>query len=385
MANKKLTELPTSNNPPSESCLTYVVDQTDTTDGPYGTSKQVNVRTLVENIVPSTTELSVSGALQSYIDYCLSKTGHVKLPPGIITLPAADEIVLYRTIGGVIEGAGRPHEISTGTNGWVNVTGGDRAYTLIRKLSGGTKQIFRMEPAINVTFQNFGIENPSHDGFKLVGVSGWGGGHIFMNNVSGMSLKKFFTASGALNAADVVFTGIQLRNCAIGLEVNHQQGVNWLFDGQCYLYNVDIAVLLRNGGYVHLDNTCGFGVKTWVRADTGGPNLMPTCRITNLYSDRTPPDSPPVIVDFSRATDYTAAIIDGFRVTDNSVDTPNSGHSMFLTPTGVSGASSYSYPSGTFRSGITIRDIDFMRFPRIFNATPTGLANPYGDQGYPKT
>lgn len=390
MANKKLTQLTDLTNPKADKCVLYTVDKNDTTDGVGGTSKKVTARTLIEGNIPTPTELSAPGALQEYITSSLQRTGICQLPRGIITIPNGEKITLNRVHSGIIRGAGQAYAPTGSGSQWINPTNGIRAYTIIRK-TGGSSEVFYLYGTNNLTLEHFSVENPNRYCFKYTTeyIGSYTANYLKMNQVGGLDCSVFFHAYSAENnnAADVNFSGCMFNQCDVVLKVDHNQGMNWHFEKQCYFLQTEIAVLLKGGGRVVLDNCCGHTVKTWIRADQGGGNIMPTCIINNLYSDRpTPPNTPPVIVDFSRATGPVNAIVDGFNVTDGDGEYgpnfPNSGHPLFIAPTGAGALYYWTKPTGTLRGGIVVRDIDFCAFPRTFNPDPVSTTNPWGDQGF---
>lgn len=396
----KLSQLETLAAPDPSKCLLYVVDEDDQpTEESAGTSKKVYADVLYKSMIPTATELSQPGALQTYIEESLEATGICQLPPGIITIPDNEKITLNRFHSGIIRGTGQAYAPTTSGSQWITPTNGIAAYTIIRK-TGGSSEVFYLYGVNNVTLEHFSVENPGRYCFKYTTeyVGGYTANYLKLNQVGGLDCSVFFHAyaqDANNNAADVRFNACMFNQCDVVLKVDHDQGVNYLFDGQCFFLSIEIAVLMKGGGRVHLDNCSGHTVKTWVRHDGGGSNLLPTIRITNLFSDRpTPPSTPPVIIDFSRGTGPTSAIVDGFNITDGAGEYtgtsgapaipqyPNSGHPIFLKPTGAFALTYWDRPSGTQGAGIIVRDIDYCTMPRTFNLVPTSTTNPWGNQGF---
>ncbi len=282
--------------------------------------------------VPTAEALSEPRALAAYVTESLTTTGRCVLPVGVIKTDTP--VVLKRLHGGVIEGAGPAYAPAESRNGWRSHPETIQASTLI-VATDPTQPAIVLEAAINTELRNFSVETTGV-GVAYKQVPGWGNANAYLHRVAFHGCGIAFKAgekSTDHNAADVTFNGCQFYRCGTGLEVNHLQGVNYLFDGMCFFGHVDRAVVFNEGGFSHLENCTGFDVGTWLTLSGGGSNLMP-CRITHLYSDRKKEDTPPVIVDASRATNQTRVLVDGVKVTQHGLHDRlyYSGHVYYRLP-----------------------------------------------------
>lgn len=272
----------------------------------------------IPQTVPTAEELSAPGALQDYVNESLTKDGRCVLPPGVIKTDRPIELLQIH--GGVIEGSGPAYVGADSKSGWRTGQSTLQASTLI-VATDPTRPAIVMRATITPELRNFGIETAGV-GVAYQHRTGWGNAFARLHRVSFHGCEIGFKAGderGDHNAADVTLDGCLWFDCQTGLEVNHQQGVNYLFDGLCYFQHVARAVVFNEGGFSHLDNCAGFGVGTWLTIKGGGPNLMP-CRITHLYSDRTKNTPPPVIVDASQASEQVRVVVDGVKVTRHGVN-----------------------------------------------------------------
>lgn len=308
---------------------------------------------LVLPMQPTAEQLSEPGALDAFVTDSLKASGRCVLPPGVIKTDRP--ISLQRVHGGVIEGAGPPYAGADSKSGWRIHPDTIQANTLI-VMSDPSQPAIVMAAAINVELRNFGVET-SGVGIAYRQVPGWGNAYAHLHRVAFHGCEIGFKAGdqrGDHNAADVTFDGCLFFKCKTGLEVNHQQGVNYLFDGLCFFGHVERAVVFNDGGFSHLDNCTGFGVGTWLTLKGGGPNLMP-CRITHLYSDRTKDDPPPVIVDATGATNQVRVVVDGVKVTQHGLNDRlyHAGHVYYRLPADYK----------RWKSQIKVRDNDMNNYP----------------------
>lgn len=302
---------------------------------------------------PTAAALSEPGAIAAYVTESLKATGRCVLPAGVIKTDVP--IVLKRLHGGVIEGAGPAYAPCDSKSGWRSHPETIQATTMI-VMTDPTQPALIMEAAINVELRNFGVETTGV-GIAYKQVPGWGNANTYLHRIALHGCEIGFKAghkSTDHNAADVTFNGCLFYNCKTGLEVNHFQGVNYLFDGMCFFGHVERAVVFNDGGFSHLENCTGFDVGTWLTINGGGPNLMP-CRITHLYSDRTKDDTPPVIVDATGATNQARVLVDGVKVTQQGLHDRlyYSGHVYYRLPKDYK----------RWKSAIRVRDNDLNNYP----------------------
>jgi len=308
---------------------------------------------------PTAETLSEPGALAEYVTKSLRTKGRCVLPIGIIKTDKT--IDLYRVLGGVIEGVGMAAGSSSHPDGFRTVEATTQAHTTIV----GPNPVFRLRACQGLSIEHLTIESDRKgesdggDADEGVGISyehvpGWPCNYLTLHKVAfGTPIGfKAGEKSGDHNAADVTFSDCYFTDCKIGLEVNHNQGMNYRLTG-CNFLMVETAVLLNRGGMVHLLDCFGF-VEQWLVIKGGGPNLMP-CRITNLNSDREPQHRPPVIVDASESTDQVRVIVDGVKVTQQGLHDRlhYSGHVYYRLPKNHKRS----------KSAIRVRDNDLNNYP----------------------
>jgi hypothetical protein len=302
---------------------------------------------------PTAAALSEPGALAAYVTESLKATGRCVLPVGVIKTDVP--IVLERLHGGVVEGSGPPYAGAESKSGWRSHPDTVQASTQI-VMTDPVQPAITMKATINVELRNFGVET-SGVGLAFKPSPGWGNSFLHLHRVAFRGCEIAFKAGEEKtdpNAADVSFSSCQFYSCKTGLEVNHLQGVNYLFDGLCFFGHVERAVVFNEGGFSHLENCTGFDVGTWLTINGGGPNLMP-CRITHLYSDRTKDDPPPVIVDATGATNQARVVVDGVKVTQQGLHDRlhYSGHVYYRLPKDYK----------RWKSAIRVRDNDLNNYP----------------------
>lgn len=299
----------------------------------------------LEVTYPTAEELSEPGALQAYCDDRASRGLKIVLPPGYIR-NANVSLAYYH--GVEIVGSGCSHVSPSSKNGWRTHPQVKKAFTIL--VSGdATKPVIRLAPCMELKLSDFSIKS---DG---IGVDwpqwrGWGGAHLKIDSVNFHDCSVGLRAGREKsdhNAADASFHNCTFDHCGVGLQVNHNQGVNYVFTGLNYFYDVPIAVHLRNGGAVVASSLHGYGVKTWCRMEGGGSNLNPQFYCQFIYSDRSlpsktsydlnrpyPVNSPPVILDAYKATGTVKAYVGAVKGTwDSTRDGKlNSEHNFLLAP-----------------------------------------------------
>ncbi len=333
-----------------------------------------------ESRVPSAEELSQPGALQAYVDTKASKGETVILPPGVIK----GNLNLTYYHGVTIKGAGPSHISLTNKNGWRTHPQVKQSYTII-KPEDESKAVIRFKPCMELKLQDFSIDTrgiaidfPEH--------RGWGGAHIHLDRVNMHYAKIGFRAGkekGDHNAADVSFTNCTFDHCDIGLQVNHNQGVNYVFTGLNYFYDCPLAVHLKNGGAVVASSLHGYGVKTWCRMEGGGSNLNPQFYCDFIYSDRSlpsqtsidldrpyPVNSPPILLDASIATGTVKAYVGAVKGTWNAYRDGklNNEHNFILAPSHKNYELLFGHP-------------EVSNLLKQANIEPVHMPNPYFPEG----
>ncbi|QDV78065.1 hypothetical protein [Botrimarina mediterranea] len=282
---------------------------------------------------PSAAELSEvnedgDSELQVWLDASLGSGETVRLPSGVITIHKP--LRIRRTHGGIVEGSGPPFASRDSKSGW-RIHPEVRQCTTTITTTDPTQPVIIIEVAKGIELRNFGVETTGV-GILYRHVKGWAAQNTHLHRIAFHGCKVGFQAGELAtdhNAADVTFYSPQFYRCETGLEVNHQQGVNYLFDGLPFFGGVNRAVVFNEGGFSHLENCTGFAVGTWLTINGGGSNLQPS-RITHLYSDRTKEDPPPVIVDASGTDSVVRVIVDGVKVTQHGKeDALGRGHSYY--------------------------------------------------------
>lgn len=280
--------------------------------------------------VPTAEELSGQGKLQAYYNECVSAGVDCLLPSGVIK---TDGLNVYYATGVRIIGTGRAFHKHDSKNGWRSVPWIIRNNTTLVS-TNSERPLITLKPVKGIKIQGICFDTTGI-GVHYRAHLGWGPSHINVTDCSFIGCEAGFKAGdnvGDANAADAHFEGCSWHDCRSGLLVMHQQGVNYTLEGQCWFYDTDVAIHLKGGGFVVAPSLHGFGVKTWCKVERGGPNLVPQFVCGAIYSDRSPPSRPPVLIDATLARDVVKATVGIVKITDNSKDIVNKGHKLFLAP-----------------------------------------------------
>lgn len=273
--------------------------------------------------------LSQPGAFADYVESEIKAGRNAVLPSGRIYTNRT--VKSNRWHAPTIRGQGMPQH-PTHSGGWSTHPDAAQGCTTIIA-TDPTQPVFDLSFATSATIEDLGIETTGVAIDYYERHKNWGPSHLHCDRVHFRDCSIGIRAGDSPTnnmASDASFDGCVWNRCGVGLEVAHNQGVCWTFEGLCYFFLCDQCVTLNGGGTARLYGVSTYACGTILTQRKGGQNLGLSV-IRDLKCDRNSPwknsagevigDPFPVIVDGPASKD-TAVLVDGCNVTVNSEAIP---------------------------------------------------------------